>query len=98
MAGKQYTDKKVLKEVQSSGRIVLSLDGAQPVKHEPSLWVFSDRLTGNVLLACETPLIEAQRKKFNAQYATVRRTWRIREKDTGNFTQFKHNLTQLERT
>ena len=51
MAGKQYTDKRVLKEVQISGRIVLSLDGAQPVKHEPSLWVFSDRLTGNVLLA-----------------------------------------------
>ncbi|KKK46586.1 MAG: hypothetical protein Lokiarch_00010, partial [Candidatus Lokiarchaeum sp. GC14_75] len=44
------------------------------------------------------PLIEAQRKEFNAQYATVRRTWRIREKDTGNFTQFKDNLTQLERT
>jgi len=51
MAGKQYTDKRVLKEVQLSGKIVLSLDGAQPVKHEPSLWVFSDRLTGNVLLA-----------------------------------------------
>ncbi len=51
MAGKQYTDKKVLKEVQLNGKIVLSLDGAQPVKHEPSLWVFSDRLTGNVLLA-----------------------------------------------
>ena len=51
MAGKQYTDEKVLKEVQLSGKIVLSLDGAQPVKHEPSLWVFSDRLTGNVLLA-----------------------------------------------
>ena len=51
MAGKQYTDEKVLKEVQTSGRIVLSLDGAQPVKNEPSLWVSSDRLTGNVLLA-----------------------------------------------
>ena len=34
---------------------------------------------------------------FNAQYATIRRMWRIREKDTGNFTQFKDNLTQLER-
>ena len=51
MAGKQYTDKRVLKEVQLSGRIVLSLDGAQPVKKEPSLWVFSDRLTGNIILA-----------------------------------------------
>ncbi len=51
MAGKQYHDEKVLKEVQEMGKIVLSLDGAQPVKKEPSLWVFSDRLTGNVLLA-----------------------------------------------
>jgi len=51
MAGKQYMDEKVLNEVKSSGRIVLSLDGAQPVKNEPSLWVFSDRLTGHVLLA-----------------------------------------------
>jgi len=51
MAGKQYTDEKVQQEIKSSGRIVLSLDGAQPVKKEPSLWVLSDRLTGNVLLA-----------------------------------------------
>lgn len=51
MAGKQYMDEKVLQEVRSSGRIVLSLDGAQPVKKEPSLWVLSDRLTENVLLA-----------------------------------------------
>lgn len=51
MAGKQYMDEKVLQEVRSSGRIVLSLDGTQPVKKEPSLWVLSDRLTENVLLA-----------------------------------------------
>jgi len=51
MAGKQYMDEKVLNEVKSNGRIVLSLDGAQPVKNEPSLWVFSDCLTGHVLLA-----------------------------------------------
>jgi len=59
---------------------------------------FTKKNVTSVLLACETPLIEAQRKEFNAQYATVRRTWRIREKDTGNFTQFKDNLTQLEGT
>ena len=51
MAGKQYTDDKVLEEIRLNGKIVLSLDGAQPVRKEPSLWVFSDRLTGNVLLA-----------------------------------------------
>lgn len=50
MAGKQYQDERVLKKMQEQGRIILSLDGAQPVKKEPSLWVFSDRLTGNVLL------------------------------------------------
>jgi len=51
MAGKQFMDAKVLQEIKSQGRIVLSLDGAQPVKKEPALWVLSDRLTGNVLLA-----------------------------------------------
>ncbi|KKM76592.1 hypothetical protein LCGC14_1378590 [marine sediment metagenome] len=51
MAGKQYQDEIVLNEVKANGKIVLSLDGAQPVKKEPSLWVFSDRLTGHVLLA-----------------------------------------------
>jgi len=51
MAGKQYMDEKVLNEVRSNGRIILSLDGAQPVKNEPSLWVFSDRLTGHTLIA-----------------------------------------------
>jgi len=51
MAGKQYMDEKVLNDIKSNGRIILSLDGAQPVKNEPSLWIFSDRLTGHVLLA-----------------------------------------------
>ncbi|MHA1281785.1 MAG: hypothetical protein ACTSQP_04695 [Promethearchaeota archaeon] len=51
MAGKQYINKKVRDDIMKNGKIVLSLDGAQPVKNEPSLWVFSDRLTGHVLLA-----------------------------------------------
>jgi len=51
MAGKQYMDEKVLNDVKTNDRIVLSLDGAQPVKNEPSLWIFSDRLTGHILLA-----------------------------------------------
>jgi len=51
MAGKQYMNKKVVEDVQTNKRIVLSLDGAQPVKGEPALWVFSDRITGHVLLA-----------------------------------------------
>jgi len=51
MSGKQHMDEKVLNDIKTSERIVLSLDGAQPVKNEPSLWVFSDRLTGHVLFA-----------------------------------------------
>jgi len=50
MAGKQYMDEKVLNDVKSNGRINSSLDGAQPVKNELSLWIFSDRLPGHVLL------------------------------------------------
>lgn len=51
MAGKQHADEIVLKDVKLNGVIVLSLDDAQPVKNEPSLWIFSDRLTGHVLSA-----------------------------------------------
>lgn len=51
MSGKQHMDEKVLNDVKTNGRIILSLDGAQPEKNEPSLWVFSDRLTGHVLFA-----------------------------------------------
>jgi len=58
---------------------------------------FTKQNVSKVLLACETPLIEAQRRKFHAQYATIRRTWRIREVDTGNIAQFQTNITQLER-
>ncbi|GAG77340.1 unnamed protein product, partial [marine sediment metagenome] len=39
---------------------------------------YSKENVSQVLLACETPLVESQRRKFHAQYATVRRTWRIR--------------------
>ena len=43
-------DEETRAAVAANGRIVLSLDGAQPEKGEASLWVFSDRLTGKVLL------------------------------------------------
>jgi len=50
----------------------------------------------DVLLVCETPLIEANRREFNAQYATVKRTWRIRDIDTGNIARFEDYIRQLE--
>ena len=51
MAGLQHKNTEVRQEVIDNGRIFLSLDGAQPIVGEPALWVFSDRLTGNVLVA-----------------------------------------------
>lgn len=51
MAGFQHKNKEVRKQIVESGRILLSLDGAQPIEGEPALWVFTDRLTNNVLLA-----------------------------------------------
>ena len=56
---------------------------------------YSKKNVTTILLASETPLIGAQRKRFTAQYATVRRTWKIREIDTGNFKRFEDNLQQL---
>ena len=50
-AGKMYTDKETLKEIRKNGEIVLSLDGAQPKKGKPALWVFTDRISSRVLLS-----------------------------------------------
>ncbi|KKM17619.1 hypothetical protein LCGC14_1673960 [marine sediment metagenome] len=57
---------------------------------------FSKKNVSDVLLACETPLIEANRRELNAQYATVKRTWRIRDIDTGNIARFEDYIRQLE--
>ena len=50
-ASELHLDEKISREVKETGFIVLSLDGAQPKKGRPALWIFSDRITGNVLLA-----------------------------------------------
>lgn len=49
-AGKEAVDQETIGLVKKEGRIVLSLDGAQPEKGRPAFWVFSDRLTGRILL------------------------------------------------
>ena len=56
---------------------------------------FSKKNVSDVLLACETPLIEANRREFHAQYVTIKRTWRIREFDTRNIARFEDNLRQF---
>lgn len=50
-AGKLYTDEETLGKIRKSGEIVLSLDGAQPKKGNPALWIFTDRITSRVLLS-----------------------------------------------
>jgi hypothetical protein len=45
-----------------------------------------------ILLASEIAVVNEMRQEIHAQYATTRRTWRIREKDTGNLESLKHNL------
>jgi hypothetical protein len=48
-AGMLHLNRETLKDVSKNGRIVLSLDGAQPEKGGAALWAFSDRLTGHML-------------------------------------------------
>ncbi len=50
-AGKLYMDEESIREIRKNGEIVLSLDGAQPKKGEPALWIFTDRITSRVLLS-----------------------------------------------
>ena len=51
MAGLQHKNKEVREIIRKSGKIFLSLDGAQPIEGESALWIFTDRLTETVLLA-----------------------------------------------
>ena len=72
-AGKLYLDKEIIENVQSNNRIMLSLDGAQPIKGEPALWVFSDRLTGHVLKAilldtASAEILQAHMRDIETKY------------------------------
>ena len=51
MAGLQYKNKEIREKIRKNGKILLSLDGAQPIEGEPALWIFTDRLSDTVLLA-----------------------------------------------
>lgn len=59
-AGMLYMDQVVLGEVKKNGKIVLSTDGAQPIKGEPSLWEFTDRISGHVLCFRQLPSATAE--------------------------------------
>ena len=56
---------------------------------------FTMKNISEVLLTSEIALVNEERQLLHAQYATTRRTWRIREKDTGNLAAFKENLHAL---
>lgn len=53
---------------------------------------FTTENISEVLLASEIAIVNESRQLLHAQYATTRRTWRIREKDTGNIDSFEKNL------
>jgi hypothetical protein len=57
---------------------------------------FSKEHFSTVLLASETPLVEINRLEHNTQYTIIRRKWRIREQETGNFIRFERNLQALK--
>lgn len=50
VTGKLQVDLETRRLVKSEGKIVLSLDGAQPKKGRPAFWAFTDRITGRILL------------------------------------------------
>jgi hypothetical protein len=53
---------------------------------------FTTENISEVLLASEMAIVNESRQLLHAQYASTRRTWRIRDKDTGNISAFKKNI------
>jgi hypothetical protein len=79
-AGSLALDPQITADIQKNGKIILSVDGAQPIKGEPALWVFRDRLSGHVVsakmlekataeLLCET--YQDIENKFNTPIVAV---------------------------
>ena len=56
---------------------------------------FTTDKISEVLLTFEMAVMNEERKLLHALYASTRRTWRIRERDTGNINAFKRNLHAL---
>ena len=48
-AGITYLDQKIKEEIKDQGYIILTLDGAQPKKGTPALWIFTDRGTRHTI-------------------------------------------------
>lgn len=49
VSGSMSVDEETLRVVKKQGRMVLSLDGAQPKKGRPAFWAFTDRLSGRIV-------------------------------------------------
>ncbi len=56
---------------------------------------FTTEKISEVLLTSEIAVVNNERKLLHALYASTRRMWRIRERDTGNLALFKENLHAL---
>jgi len=53
---------------------------------------FTTEKISEILLASEIAVVNEMRQELHARYATTKRSWRIREKDTGNLEALKQNL------
>lgn len=75
VAGARHADEKVLEQVRRNGKIILSLDGAQPKADEPLLWAFSDRLTKNIIYT--QYLKTAPADKLCSIYEKIEKTYQV---------------------
>ncbi|MFX0100705.1 MAG: hypothetical protein ACFFCS_14110 [Candidatus Hodarchaeota archaeon] len=80
VAGTRQVDETTRRVIKAQGKIVLSLDGAQPKKGRPAFWVFTDRVSGRILLTrylekASTPVLRAIfdeiEKKFGTRIVAV---------------------------
>ena len=71
--GTAHLDELVLQEIKANGYMLISLDGAQPKKGEPALWIFTDRITKHTLYAvlldiASAPILEQILKDLELKF------------------------------
>jgi hypothetical protein len=72
-AGTSYLDQKILQDIQTNGQMVVSLDGAQPKKGRPALWIFTDRITqhtihAELLVSASAPVLVEKLKNLQEKF------------------------------
>lgn len=72
-AGVAYQDHKIKQEIKANGQMIIALDGAQPKKGSPALWIFTEQLTkrsikAELLVSASAPVLVSCFKNLEKKF------------------------------